>query len=213
MFSDSVLGVAREVVIVNTDRHPLGELDEEALGGLHLGWLPGYSLTPRIKQLFPGAVDASLPDGIDEVGAVRMLIDGEIDAFLSEELVIRDILYETFPDDLERIRAVPGVLEERELRLVAPRHQRSFIEEFDTTFAVEGAAIQLIQRRYSRSKGVVLRAFPGEPEEVAWVLLSMLGGAPMEGDLAEAEKRIETANLDGETMAVTCLLVLCYKNK
>ena len=92
-----------------------------------------------------------------------MLIDGEIDAFLCEELVVRDILFETFPDDFERIRMIPDVGEHRELRLVAPKRQASFIEEFDAAFASQTAAIQQIHRRYRRDKGVVLRGFPGEP--------------------------------------------------
>ena len=36
------------------------------------------------------------------------------------------------------------------------------------------------------------RAYPNEPEEAAWVLLSLIGGAKLEGELAEADKRVQS---------------------
>ncbi len=56
-------------------------------------------------------------------------------------------------------------------------------------FALTNAVLRLGDPRLAPL--VEARAFAGEPEEVAWVLLALLGGAPVEGKLDAALRRVE----------------------
>jgi polar amino acid transport system substrate-binding protein len=152
-----------------------GTLEASGLDGARFGRVAGYRYGDVFDAYGQGArVFAS------EAGALRALLDGEIDALPMTQSVAEATLAQSFPDELELIRPVEGVSDTASLHVIAPMsgEGRALIARFDASLArlraagviPEGdpsARVRLPERTLARlvaSEGfpMILARVPGE---------------------------------------------------
>ncbi len=109
-----------------------GTLEAAGLEGARFGRVAGYR--------YGAVLDAYAGDArvfASEAGALRALLDGEIDALPMTQSVAEATLASEFPDELELIRPVEGVSDTASLHVIAPMSEEGtrLIARFDASLA------------------------------------------------------------------------------
>lgn len=107
-----------------------GTLGAADLGNARFGRVAGYSYGETLD-----AYSAQARVFASEAGALRALLDGEIDALPMTQSVAEATLEASFPDEIELIRPVEGISDTASLHVIAPMTEegRALIARFDAS--------------------------------------------------------------------------------